>query len=38
MIAQLHPTVLETLKIETSAQLVVAELFFETLDKLLKDQ
>jgi phenylalanyl-tRNA synthetase beta subunit len=38
MIAQLHPTVLETLKIDTTAQLVVAELFFETLDNLLKDQ
>jgi phenylalanyl-tRNA synthetase beta chain len=38
MIAQLHPTVLETLKIETIAQVVVAELFFETLDNLLKDQ
>lgn len=38
MIAQLHPTVLDKLKIETTAQVVVAELFFETLDNLLKDQ
>jgi phenylalanyl-tRNA synthetase beta subunit len=38
MIAQLHPTVLESLKIETTAQVVVAELALETLDTLITEQ
>jgi phenylalanyl-tRNA synthetase beta subunit len=35
MIAQLHPTTLEGLKIDSTVQVVVAELMLETLDDLL---
>ncbi len=38
MIAQLHPTILESLKIDTTAQVVVAEIALETLDTLITDQ
>ncbi len=37
-IAQLHPTILEVLKIETTAQVVVVELVLETLNNLLWSQ
>ncbi len=38
MIAQLHPTILESLKIDPTAQVVVAELALETLDTLITEQ
>ena len=38
MLAQLHPTILETFKIETTAQVVVSELSLENLDSVIKWQ
>jgi len=38
MIAQIHPTILETLKIESTAQVVVAELYLETIADLIVAQ
>lgn len=38
MVAQLHPTVLEFLKIETNAQVVVMELALESVSTLLQSQ
>jgi len=38
MIAQIHPTILETLKIESTAQVVVAELYLETIADLIAAQ
>jgi phenylalanyl-tRNA synthetase beta chain len=38
MIGQVHPTILESLKIETTSQVVVTEVELETLDTLLQNQ
>lgn len=38
IIAQLHPTILESLKIDTTAQVVVVEIALEMLDTLITDQ
>lgn len=38
MLAQLHPTVLEALKIEETAQVVAAELYLETIADLIASQ